>query len=69
MCCNRNTLIGEISPPGDTKNIFSNHLLHGERFMDAVLIGSILSVAGAVIILVVLAVRVIKLINTTHSEK
>lgn len=37
--------------------------------MDAVLIGSILSVAGAVIILLVLAVRVIKLINTTHSEK
>lgn len=37
--------------------------------MDAVLLGSILTVAGAVIILVVLAVRVVKLINTTHSEK
>ena len=37
--------------------------------MDAVLIASILTVAGAVIVLLVLAVRVIKLINTTHSEK
>lgn len=37
--------------------------------MDAVLIGSILTVAGAVIILVVLTIRVIKLMNTTHSEK
>lgn len=37
--------------------------------MDAVLIGSILTVVGAVVILVVLAIRVGKLMNTTHSEK
>ena len=37
-------------------------------FMDAVFIGSILSVVGAVVVFVVVAVRVMKLINTTHSE-
>ena len=36
--------------------------------MNTVLTGSILSVVGAVAILVVLAKRVIRLINTTHSE-
>lgn len=36
--------------------------------MDAVMIGSILTVVGAVVIVVVLAIRVGKLINTTHSK-
>ncbi len=36
--------------------------------MDAVVIGAILSVAGAVLVLIVLAVRIMKLINTTRSE-
>lgn len=36
--------------------------------MDAVVIGSALTVVGAVVILVVLVVRVGKLINTTHSD-
>lgn len=37
--------------------------------MDAVVIGSILTVVGAVLILVVVGIRVGRLINTTHSEK
>jgi hypothetical protein len=36
--------------------------------MDAVLIASILSVVGAIVVAVVLVFRVIKLMNTTHSE-
>lgn len=36
--------------------------------MDAVMIGSILTVVGAVVIVAVLAVRIGKLINTTHSK-
>lgn len=36
--------------------------------MDAVVIGSILSVVGAVLVVVVLAIRIGKLINTTHSK-
>ena len=36
--------------------------------MDTVAIGSILAVLGAVLILIVLAIRVGKLINTTHSQ-
>ena len=36
--------------------------------MDAVAIGSILAVTGSVIVLVVLVIRILKLINTTHSE-
>lgn len=36
--------------------------------MDAVAIGSILAVVGSVVVIVVLGIRIIKLINTTHSE-
>lgn len=36
--------------------------------MDAVFWGSILSVAGAILVVVVLAIRIGKLINTTHSK-
>ena len=36
--------------------------------MDAVFIGAILSVVGAIVVFVVVAIRVMKLINTTHSE-
>ena len=36
--------------------------------MDAVVIGSILSVVGAAVILAVLVIRLIKLMNSTHSE-
>lgn len=36
--------------------------------MDAVLIGSILTVVGAVLVVAVLAIRIGKLINTTHSK-
>jgi hypothetical protein len=36
--------------------------------MDAVTIGSILAVAGSLVVVVVLVIRVLKLINTTHSE-
>ncbi len=36
--------------------------------MDAVMIGSILTVIGAVLVVVVLAFRIGKLINTTHSN-
>jgi hypothetical protein len=36
--------------------------------MDAVAIGSILAVIGAALVAVVLVVRVVHLINTTHSE-
>ena len=42
-------------------------LKQGE-LMDTVAIGSILAVLGAVLILIVLAIRVGKLINTTHSQ-
>jgi len=36
--------------------------------MDAVMIGSILTVAGVILVGVVLAIRIGKLINTTHSK-
>lgn len=36
--------------------------------MDAVVIGSILTVVGAVIILIVLGIRVSKLMKNTHSQ-
>ena len=36
--------------------------------MDAVFIGSIAAVVGSIAVIVVVAIRVIKLINTTHSE-
>lgn len=36
--------------------------------MDAVLIGSIMTVVGAIVVLVVLGVRVTNLIKNTHSE-
>lgn len=36
--------------------------------VDAVVIGSILSVIGAVLVVIVLAIRIGKLINTTHSK-
>lgn len=36
--------------------------------MDIVTIGSILAVVGSLAVVVVVAIRVIKLINTTHSE-
>lgn len=36
--------------------------------MDAVAIGSILAVVGSVVVIVVLGIRIIKLINTSHSE-
>lgn len=36
--------------------------------MDAVAIGSILAVVGTIIVLAFVVVKVIKLINTTHSE-
>ena len=36
--------------------------------MDAVAIGSILAVVGSIVVIVVLAIRLMKLINTTHSE-
>lgn len=36
--------------------------------MDAVVIGSILTVVGAVLVVVVLAIRIGKLINNTHSK-
>ncbi len=36
--------------------------------MDAVAIGSILAVAGSIAILVFLAIRLVKLINSTHSK-
>lgn len=36
--------------------------------MDAVAIGSILAVVGTIIVLVVIGIRVMKLIKTTHSK-
>jgi len=36
--------------------------------MDAVAIGSILAVVGSIIVLVVLGIRVLRLIKTTHSK-
>jgi hypothetical protein len=36
--------------------------------MDAVTIGSILAVVGSLVIVIVIGIRVMKLINTTHSE-
>ena len=36
--------------------------------MDAVVIGSILSVVGAIVVVIVLGVRILKLMNTTHSD-
>ncbi len=36
--------------------------------MDAVAIGSILAVVGSIIVLVVLGLRILRLIKTTHSE-
>ena len=36
--------------------------------MDAVAIGSILAVVGSIVVIAVLVVRVLKLINTTHSD-
>ncbi len=36
--------------------------------MDAVVIGSILSVVGAIVVVIVLGIRILKLMNTTHSE-
>ncbi len=36
--------------------------------MDAVFIGAILSVIGSIVIFIVVAIKIMKLINTTHSE-
>ena len=36
--------------------------------MDAVMIGSILAVVGSIVVVIVLGIRIMKLINTTHSE-
>lgn len=36
--------------------------------MDAVAIGSILAVTGALLVVVVLAIRIGRLINTSHSD-
>ncbi len=36
--------------------------------MDAVAIGSILAVVGSVVIIVLLGIRLVKLMNSTHSE-
>ncbi len=36
--------------------------------MDAVVIGTIFTVVGAVVVLAVLAIRIGRLIKTTHSE-
>jgi len=36
--------------------------------MDAVTIGSILAVVGSIVVIVVLGIRIMKLINTTHSD-
>ena len=36
--------------------------------MDAVAIGSILAVVGSIVVIVVLGIRIMKLINTTHSD-
>ena len=36
--------------------------------MDAVAIGAILSVVGSIVVVVVLGIRIMKLIKTTHSE-
>ena len=36
--------------------------------MDAVLIGSILTIVGSIVVLVVLGIRVAKLMKNTHSE-
>lgn len=36
--------------------------------MDAVAIGSIVAVSGTIIVIVFLAIRILKLINTDHSE-
>lgn len=36
--------------------------------MDAVMIGSILAVVGSIVVIIVLGIRIMKLINTTHSE-
>ncbi len=37
-------------------------------FSDWVAVGSVLSVVGAIVVVVVLGIRIMKLINTTHSE-
>jgi hypothetical protein len=36
--------------------------------MDAVLIGSIITIVGSVIVLVVLGIRISKLMKNTHSD-
>lgn len=36
--------------------------------MDAVAIGSILAVVGSIVVLAVVGIRIIRLINNTHSE-
>ena len=36
--------------------------------MDAVAIGSILAVVGSALVVTIIVIRVLKLINTTHSE-
>lgn len=37
--------------------------------MDAVTIGSILAVAGSLVVVIAIGIRVMRLINTTHSEE
>ncbi len=36
--------------------------------MDAVVIGAIFTVVGSIVVLIVLGVRILRQINTTHSE-
>jgi hypothetical protein len=36
--------------------------------MDAVVIGAIITVVGSVIVIGVLAIRILKLMNSTHSK-
>lgn len=36
--------------------------------MDAVTIGAILAVTGTILVIAVLAIRILKLINSDHSE-
>ena len=43
-------------------------LTKGVTMHDAVFIGSILAVVGSIIVIAVLAIRVGKLIKTTHSK-
>ncbi len=36
--------------------------------MDAVVIGAIFTVVGSIVVLIVIGARILKQINTTHSE-